>query len=151
MPRRLELSMRRPLLRLLRLPCQSVYLAESASRSCIAGRLRMSFLISSTLTLLIVGALLLYINTSAQQSSVYNDQTDLAIRVERDISRYVDDLHIQVERFALKVRPTTSYELLVAAAKDVVDRNYPNLLEVTVLDEHGKERLRAVKLFIIPQ
>src|SRR5262245_42178116 len=140
-PRLLELFMRRPLLRWLRLPRQPEDSAESGARTSIAGRLRWSFLISSTLPLLIVCALLLYINTSAQHSSVYNDQKDLPIRVERDISRYVDDLHVQVERFALKVRPTTSYDLLVAAAKDVVDRNYPNLIEVTVLDERGHERL----------
>src|SRR5262245_41349195 len=150
MPRLLELSMRRPLLRWLRLPRQSDAHAESGASTSIAGRLRWSFLISSTLPLLIVGALLLYINTTAQQRSVYNDQVDLAIRVERDISRYVDELHVQVERFALKVRPTTSYDLLVEAAKDVVDRNYPNLLQVTVIDERGKERLHAVQLFIIP-
>jgi serine phosphatase RsbU (regulator of sigma subunit) len=106
-------------------------------------------LISSTVPLLLVGALLIYINTLAQQRSVYSDQVDLANRVERDISRYVDDLHTQLERFALKVRPTTTQEQLTSLAKDLVDRNYPNIIQLSVLDRTGQERLRMLKLLTV--
>jgi serine phosphatase RsbU (regulator of sigma subunit) len=120
--------------------------AEAGAHASIANRLRWSFLLSSTLPLLLVGALLLYISSGAQQRSVYNDQIDLANRVERDISRYVDDLHTQFERFALKVRPTTSSDQLASLAGEIVDRNYPNVLEFSVMDSQGVERLRMLKL-----
>src|SRR5437773_1471994 len=81
-----------------------------------------------------------------QQRSFDNDQIDLATRVERDISRYVDDLDTQLERFALKVRPTTAHEQLTGLAKDLVDRNYPNIIQFSVLDDAGQERLRMLKL-----
>jgi serine phosphatase RsbU (regulator of sigma subunit) len=141
--------MRHPYLRWLRSPRQSDDDAENGARSSIANRLRWTLLISSTLPLLLVGALLIYINAQAQQRSVYNDQIDLASRVERDISRYVDDLHTQLERFALKVRPTTTKDQLANLAQDLVDRNYPNIIQLSVLDGLGQERLRMLKLLTI--
>src|SRR6185503_18514400 len=121
--------MRPPYLRWLRWPRQSDA-AERGVRTSLAVRLRWAFLISSTLPLLVVGALLLNISSTAQQRSVYNDQKDLANRVERDISRYVDDFRTQLDRFALRVRPSTPYDQIVSSAKDLVDRNYPNLLDL---------------------
>ncbi|MBK9711971.1 MAG: SpoIIE family protein phosphatase [Kouleothrix sp.] len=140
--------MGRPSLRWLLVPPETDDSAEGGARTSIASRLRWSFLISSTLPLLLVGALLLFINASAQQSSVYNDQKDLANRVERDISRYVDDLHSELERFALKVRPVTSAQL-ASLAREVVDRNYPSVVDLSVMDGQGVERLRMVKLLTI--
>src|SRR5689334_16750059 len=111
--------MRRPMFRRLRSPRQSAESAPAGARTSIANRLRWSLLLSSTLPLLLVGALLLAINFNAQQRSVYNDQVDLANRVERDISRYVDDLRGQFDQFALKVRPSTSASQLSNLAKDL--------------------------------
>jgi hypothetical protein len=63
----------------------------------IAKRLRWSYLISSTLPLVIVGALLLVLNLSAQQSSVYRDQRTTSTRVARDIDRYIGNMRSQLE------------------------------------------------------
>lgn len=106
-------------------------------------------LISSTLPLLLVGALLLSINANAQQRSVYNDQVDLANRVERDISRYVDDMRGEFDQFALKVRPSTSPTQQINLAKELVNQYYPNILDLAVLDSDGMERLRQIKLLTI--
>ena len=141
--------MRRPSLRWLSSPRQPDDDAESGARTSIASRLRWTLLLSAVVPLLIVGALLIALNAGAQQRSVYNDQIDLATRVERDISRYVDELHTQLERFALKVRPTTTPEQLTSLAKDLVDRNYPNIIQFSVLDGAGRERLRMLKLLTI--
>jgi serine phosphatase RsbU (regulator of sigma subunit) len=143
--------MRRPSLRWLFSPRQPDDETESGARTSIANRLRWTLLLSSVVPLLIVGALLIALNAGAQQRSVYNDQIDLATRVERDISRYVDDLHTQLERFALKVRPTTAPEQLTSLAKDLVDRNYPNIIQFSVLDGAGRERLRMLKLLTIAE
>jgi serine phosphatase RsbU (regulator of sigma subunit) len=141
--------MRGPLSRWLRVPLQTDDAIPGGARASIAKRLRWSFLISSTLPLLLVGALLLYINSVAQQSSVYSDQADLANRVERDISRYVDELHGQLQSFALKVRPTTPREQLSALAGELVDRYYPNVIEFSVMDKQGVELHHRIKLLQI--
>ncbi len=141
--------MRRPSFRWFRLPRQSAQSAQVGARSSIANRLRWSLLLSSTLPLLIVGALLLLLNASAQQRSVYNDQVDLANRVERDIARYVDDLRNQFDQFALKVRPSTPPAQLINLAKDLVNQNYPYILDLAVLDGRGSEQLHMIKLLTI--
>jgi serine phosphatase RsbU (regulator of sigma subunit) len=142
--------MRRPYLRWLRLPPQTDDPPEGGARASIANRLRWSFLLSSTLPLLLVGALLLYINASAQQQSVYNNQIDLANRVEREISRYVDEFQNEFESFALKVRPTTSPEQLTALSRDLVDRSYPDVIRFSVINAQGRERLAMDKLLAVP-
>jgi serine phosphatase RsbU (regulator of sigma subunit) len=141
--------MRRPNLRRFRLPRQPAQSAPVGARNSIANQLRWSLLLSSTLPLLLVGALLLSLNASAQQRSVYNDQVDLANRVERDIARYVDELRGQFDQFALKVRPRTSPAQLVNLAKDLVNQNYPNILDLAVLDGQGREQLHMIKLLTI--
>jgi len=141
--------MRRPNIRRFLLPRQSAPSAPVGARSSIAKRLRWSLLLSSTLPLLLVGALLLALNASAQQSSVYNDQIDLANRVERDIARYVDELRGQFDQFALKVRPRTAPDQLTDLAKDLVNQNYPNILDLAVLDGRGSEQLHMIKLLTI--
>src|SRR5215211_644862 len=141
--------MRRPNIRRFRLPRQSTPSAAVGARSSIAKRLRWSLLLSSTLPLLLVGALLLGINASAQQRSVYNDQVDLANRVERDIARYLDDLRGQFDQFALKVRPRTSQAQLISLAKDLMNQNYPNILDLAVLDERGREQVHMIKLLAV--
>jgi HAMP domain-containing protein len=141
--------MRRPSLRWLLSPRQPDDDTETGARTSIAGRLRWTLLLSSVVPLLIVGALLIALSSGVQQRSVYNDQIDLATRVERDISRYVDELHKQLEGFALKVRPTTGHDQLISLAKDLVDRNYPNIIQFSVLDDAGRERLRMIKLLTV--
>src|SRR5215213_2520506 len=141
--------MRRPSLRWLLSPRQPDDDTQSGARTSIARRLRWTLLLSSVVPLLIVGALLIALNSGVQQRSVYNDQIDLATRVERDISRYVDDLHKQLEGFALKVRPTTGHDQLTSLAKDLVDRNYPNIIQFSVLNDVGQERLRMIKLLTV--
>jgi len=141
--------MRRPSLRWLPLSPQLDDDTESGARTSIAKRLRWTLLLSSIVPLLIVGVSLIVLNAAAQQRSVYNDQIDLATRVERDISMYADNLHTQLERFALKVRPTTDHDQLTNLAKDLVDRNYPNIIQFSILDETGQERLRMVKLLVV--
>jgi len=141
--------MRLPSLRWLPLPRQPDHDPETGARTSIANHLRWTLLLSSVVPLLIVGALLIGLNAGAQQRSVYNDQIDLATRIERDISRYVDGLRTQIDLFALKVRPTTPHDQLTVLAKDLVDRNYPHIIQFSVLNGAGQERLRMLKLLAI--
>ena len=141
--------MRRPPTRRLRLPRQPAEPPNAGARTSIATRLRWSLLLSSTLPLLIVGALLLSINADAQQRSVYNDQIDLAKRVELDVSRNLEELRNQLDQFALKVRPSTPEAQVTSLANDLVNRNYPNILDLVLLDGAGRERLHLIKLLLV--
>src|SRR5687768_12235109 len=97
--------MRRPNLRRPRPPHQPVDSVERGARASIARRLRWSYLVSSTLPLIIVGGLLLAISSRALQSSVYAEQQGGATRISRDISGYVANLQAEVARYGLQVRP----------------------------------------------
>jgi serine phosphatase RsbU (regulator of sigma subunit) len=123
----------------------------AGSRTSIAKRLRWSYLLSSTLPLLLVGALLLKLNTDAQQSRIYSDQRGLASRVARDISRYITDLRNQLD---LGMRPNASIDQsvdqLTGAALELAVRNAPNLIDIALLDDAGRERLRINQLLKIP-
>src|SRR5262245_57487787 len=125
--------------------------AESGARTSIANRLRWSYFLSSTLPLLLVGALLLKINTDAQQSRILSEQRGLATRVARDIARYITNLQRDLD---LRMRPGASIEqsagLLADAASSLSVRNSPNLIDVAVLDEDGKERMRIHRLLRTP-
>jgi serine phosphatase RsbU (regulator of sigma subunit) len=124
---------------------------EMGARTSIANRLRWSYLLSSTLPLLLVGALLLKINTDAQQSRIFSEQKGLATRVARDIARYVTNLQRDLD---LRMRPGTSIAqsvgLLADAAASLSVRNSPNLIDVAVFDEAGKERMRIHRLLKTP-
>ncbi len=142
--------MRRPSFWRLRLPRQPADDSTAGVRTSIANRLRWSLLISSTLPLLIVGGLLLALNANAQQRSVYNDQVDLAKRVELDVSRYLEELRNQLDQFALKVRPSTTPAQITTLANDLVNRNYPNILDLVLMNSAGQERLHMIKLLALP-
>ena len=112
--------MRRPSLRWLPSPRQPGDDPEHGTS--IARRLRWTLLLSSVVPLLIVGVLLIGLNAGFQQRSVYNDQIDLATRVERDISRYVDDLHTQLDRFAPVGRFANHFKIIVALQQQTQTR-----------------------------
>jgi len=143
--------MRRLNLRWPRSSDQSRQPAELGPRVRIASRLRWSYLISSTLPLLLVGGLLIYISMTAQQGSVYSDQKAQATRLSRDVARYIDGILDQMGRYALLVRPATSIERMIIAAQDEQTRSFPDLIDLAVLDSNGKERLRVHKLQAIAE
>jgi serine phosphatase RsbU (regulator of sigma subunit) len=127
----------------------SLPLEKGAHRS-IATRLRWSYLISSTLPLLIVGALLLFINLNSERATVYAGQRANSLRVARDISRYVGTLQKQLESFALQVRPGVSQAALTEQAQEVQARAFPDLIDLAVIDDAGREQLRVYRLQALP-
>ena len=126
--------------------------AGESSRTSIATRLRWSYLISSTLPLLIVGALLLRINTSAQQENVYNDQKNLASRTARNISKYIQDVSGQLNNFALSLRPDRTLPAAWAnEAQQLEQRNYRKLIDISVIDLNGTELMRVYRQLVVPR
>mgnify|MGYP001032778713 CR=1 FL=1 len=123
----------------------------AGKRTSIANHLRWSYLISSTLPLLLVGVLLLKISTDSQQRQIYNDQLGLASRVARDISRYIVNLQEQID---ISMRPNAaldqSLDQLSEAAITLTVRNSPNIIDLSLIDQTGRERLRIHQLLRIP-
>ncbi len=118
----------------------------------IATRLRWSYLLLSTLPVLIVGTLLLNISLSTQRSNVYGDQRSLASRTARSVAAYVDDLHRQFEAFETIYRPgSTTVDIWQSHAQDLLERNYPNISDFAVTDRSGAEVLRIIQLQTTPQ
>lgn len=117
----------------------------------IAARLRWSYLISSTVPLLIVGAVLLNISWTAQRDSVYNDQQNLAVSIGRNVSGYLGKLSREIDTYASTIRPgATSPAQWQAAAQDLATANYPDLLGLALIDVEGQELLRVSNLQLIP-
>jgi serine phosphatase RsbU (regulator of sigma subunit) len=143
--------MRRPSLRGQLSASPSPVPAERLARRSIASRLRWSYLLSSTLPLLIVGALLLMINLNGERAAVYAEQRASADRVARDIASYVADLEKQLENYALQVRPGASLAQLTETAQNVQARNFPNLTDLAVIGDDGAEQLRVYRLQAVPQ
>jgi serine phosphatase RsbU (regulator of sigma subunit) len=120
--------------------------ATSRLHRSIATRLRWSYLLSSTLPLVVVGALLLYLNLDSEQRRVYAEQRSAAQRVARDVGRYVGDLRRDLDAFTLRVRPAVDDETLIEAAKNLQARAFPDLVEISVIERDLSERLRVVRL-----
>ncbi len=138
--------MRRMLPRWLRSSSEPPAFFAHDSRHSIASRLRWSYLISSTLPLLLVGGLLLFISLSAQQRTVFNEQQNGAARVARDIIRYISGIERQIETFGLLVRPGASPPDLVLAAQRLQERIFPYLIDLAVIGEDGREQFRVYSL-----
>ena len=111
-----------------------------ATRISIAGRLRWSYLISSTLPLLLVGALLLRINATAQEYSVYSGQKNTANALTRSIVNYVSDIRQQLRTYMLVVRPgLTPREQWIEDAIAFQIRNYPKIIAISIIDLEGRQ------------
>ncbi|MCG8347823.1 MAG: SpoIIE family protein phosphatase [Chloroflexales bacterium] len=70
-----------------------------AGRS-ISARLRWSYLLSSTLPLLLIGGWLIFLNFQTQQRSVYSSQEALTTRIAGDISTYIQGIEAQLLSFS---------------------------------------------------
>ncbi len=114
-------------------PKQPVY------HQSISTRLRWSYLISSTLPLLLVGMLLIVLNLRTQQRNVYDEQVLLATQAARDISTYISGIEAQLLRFGQNVRIDTPFEELEIAARSLIRNNAPDIRALTIYDVDGRE------------
>lgn len=105
----------------------------------IITRLRWSYLISSTLPLLLVGTILIVLNFRTQQQSVYNEQVLLAMQAVRNINSYTSSIESQLLGFGQDMNADTPREQWIATAQELINTNYPNLREIAVFDTDGTE------------
>ncbi|HEU5015244.1 MAG TPA: SpoIIE family protein phosphatase [Roseiflexaceae bacterium] len=119
-------------------------LGAQVARISIADRLRWSYLISSTLPLLIVGAVLLRINATAQEHSVYSDQKNTANALTRSIASYVSDIRQQLRAYMLVVRPgITGRDQWQSDAIGLQIRNYPKIIAISIINPDGQQLMEV--------
>ena len=122
-------------------------LDSQAARVSIGARLLWSYLISATLPLLVVGALLLYNGLATQRENVYSEQRNLANRTARNVASYLGDAAKLLGNYELLVRPSsTTVDDWRAEAERLTEQAYPNMPEFAVLDAQGKELVRIEQL-----
>lgn len=102
----------------------------------ITGRLRWSFLLSSTLPLLLVGTLLIVVLLQVQQRNAYASQQAVADRIAGNITTFLYDLEQQLLRAGPDLRPAGTRAALDAAVRRVVNSS-PDLRALTILDAKG--------------
>ncbi len=102
----------------------------------IRRRLRWSYLVSSTLPLVIVGSVLIGIHFRSQQQAVRNAQISLATRAARDISAYITNIETQVLRFGQSIQDMSPDQLHLAA-QGLFQTNSSDLRELVIFDANG--------------
>jgi hypothetical protein len=109
----------------------------------IAMRLRWSYLLTSTLPLLLIGTLLIVLGFRTQQENVYNNQRVLARSIGRDISIYFSNLETQILRVGTSFDPDSEQYGLRTSIQDLLRANYPNIRQLRVVDRSAHEIIFA--------
>jgi|HigsolmetaAR202D_1030399.scaffolds.fasta_scaffold04427_3 Serine phosphatase RsbU, regulator of sigma subunit len=112
-------------------------------QSSIAMRLRWSYLLTSTLPLLLIGTLLIVIGFRTQQENVYNNQRVLARSIGRDIAIYLSSLESQILRIGSTFDSDFEQYSLRTSIQDLLRANYPDIRQLIVVDRAGRELIFA--------
>lgn len=106
-------------------------------RMNITNRLRWSFLIGSTLPVILVGTLLIAMLLQVQQRNAYASQQALADKVAGNIATFLYDLEQQLLRAARELDPTAPAAELRSTVERLVN-NSPDLRAITVVNSEGR-------------
>lgn len=126
-------------------PAQSAdALGEPAPRrrASISNRLRWSYLISSTIPLLLVGTLLTTVLFRVQQRNAYDSQQAAADQIAGNISSFLLDIEQQLLRASRDLNPGLPGAALEEASRRLVLTS-PDLRTLTVIDASGAVAARA--------
>jgi serine phosphatase RsbU (regulator of sigma subunit) len=111
------------------------------SRRSIGRRLLWSYLVSSTLPLLLVGTLLIALGFRTQRDNVYDNQVTQVVGMAREISAYLSGFDVQILRLSSDLQPNLPEPELSAVVGDLFRANSPNLQALAVIDQDGREVL----------
>jgi serine phosphatase RsbU (regulator of sigma subunit) len=112
--------------------------------------LRWSYLISSTLPLLLVGALLIVVLFQVQQRNAYASQQAVADQIAGNVSTFLYDLEQLLLRAARDLHPDQPGETLDTDARRLVDSS-PDLRAITIVDTRGTQVARAASSLLRDQ
>ncbi|HEX2194326.1 MAG TPA: SpoIIE family protein phosphatase [Candidatus Limnocylindria bacterium] len=108
-------------------------------------RLRWSYALVSVIPLALLGALLIAFSLAEQRQDVAQEQQTTANWVAREIGASLSSVDEQLLRFGPHLGPERSTAEL-AAAIAVLRATVPDIIDVAVLDETGKERVHLSQL-----
>ncbi len=109
--------------------------------------LRWSYLISSTLPLLLVGALLVTVLFQVQQRNAYDSQQAIADQVAGNISTFLYDLEQLLLRAVRDLHPDAPDSTLVTDAMRLVNSS-PDLRALTIINTNGTVVASAVSTLL---
>jgi serine phosphatase RsbU (regulator of sigma subunit) len=118
-------------------------LNQARRRMSITNRLRWSYLISSTLPLLLVGALLIGTLFQVQQRNALASQQALAERIAGAIATFVSDLEQLLLRAGRDLQPENANPTLTAAVQRLTASS-PDLRAITVVNAEGATVAQAL-------
>ena len=111
------------------------------ARRSIGRRLLWSYLVSSTLPLLLVGTLLIALGFRTQRDNVYDNQVTQVVGIGREVSAYLSGFDVQLLRLSSDLQPTLPEPELAAVVGDLFRANAPNLQALAIIDPQGREVL----------
>lgn len=110
---------------------------QARRRLSITNRLRLFYLISSTVPVLLVGGLLIAVLFNVQQRNAFASQQAVADQIAGNIATFLYDLEQQLLRSARELRPESDEELLRTQALRLVNSS-PDLRAITIVDDQGR-------------
>ncbi len=113
--------------------------ARPAWRRTIGFRLRWSYLISSTLPLIVVGGLLIFLHFRSLQHSVYNEHMSHTAQAVREISSYTAGFETALLSMGQQMNATSSADEWEHTARDLINTSFPNVLDIVVYQPNGSE------------
>ncbi|NTV63112.1 MAG: SpoIIE family protein phosphatase [Oscillochloris sp.] len=116
---------------------------SDGKRSSITTWLRWSYLISSTLPLMVIGALLITVLFQVQQRNAYDNQQADADQISGNVSTFLYDLEQLLLRASHDLHPESPGPYLNATTQRLVDSS-PDLRALLIVDTSGAEVASAV-------
>lgn len=111
-------------------------------RRSIGVRLSWSYLVSSTLPLILIGALLIFLNFRIQRELVFNEQVVLARQASHDISSYISNMETQLLRMGRELLGTETQDERNRVIQELIEANFPYLREISMFNTEGGEIAR---------
>lgn len=118
----------------------------------IGARLQTSHLLAALLPLLALGFFLLLSSADSERRIVEQTQRSVASSIALDIANTLGQLDSELLSFGRKVRLNPSH-LSVAEAdtKEYIDRRFPDIVELAILDLSGQELVRVSQQQVYPE
>ncbi|NJN67235.1 MAG: SpoIIE family protein phosphatase [Chloroflexaceae bacterium] len=105
----------------------------------ISTRLRWSYLLSSTLPLMLVGTLLIFLNFRTQQELVFDEQITLSTQAAREVSTYVSGIEAQLLKTGRTLQTMRFRDQRNRIAQELITVNYPNLRDLSMFTLNRSE------------
>lgn len=115
-------------------------------RRSIRARLQLSHLFTSLVPLITMGFALLYTSAQAERRVFEQTQTSVATSIARELTKSIDQAQRDLVNFG-RITPISApdKDVIKNAAHEYLNRQYPEMIELGVLDLQGNEIVRVTQ------